>query len=60
MLESMISNSRPTRAEVSDVFYAVVEGADYVMLSGETAVGDFPIETVEMMKKIINSAQTYE
>ena len=56
----MITNASPTRAEVSDVFYAVVEGADYVMLSGETAVGQYPIQTVEMMKKIIQSAQSYE
>jgi len=57
MLESMISNESPTRAEVSDVFYAVVEGADYVMLSGETAVGAHPIQCVEMMEKIIQSAE---
>ena len=53
ILESMIKNSTPTRAEVNDVANAVYEGVDAVMLSGETAVGEYPIETIEIMNKII-------
>lgn len=59
MLESMIHNPSPTRAEVNDIFYAVIGGVNYVMLSGETAVGEYPLESVQMMKKVIDAAQKY-
>ena len=57
MLDSMISNSRPTRAEATDCANAVLDGADALMLSGETSVGAFPIETVQTMARIIEHTE---
>ncbi len=59
MLESMIENARPTRAEVTDVAYAVTLGTDAIMLSGETAVGAFPIDAVQMMDRIARQTESY-
>ena len=57
MLDSMISNSQPTRAEATDCANAVLDGADALMLSGETSVGDFPIDTVKVMARIIERTE---
>lgn len=59
MLESMIDNARPTRAEVTDISYAVTLGTDAVMLSAESAAGKFPLESVRMMDRVVRQTEAY-
>lgn len=59
MLQSMVENPTPTRAEVSDVATAIIDGADAVMMSGETAVGEFPVEAARMMRRIARRTNEY-
>jgi pyruvate kinase len=60
MMESMITNYNPTRAEVNDVANAIMDGADAVMLSGETSVGKYPVRVIESVQKIIGNVEEYD
>ncbi|MCF8302013.1 MAG: pyruvate kinase [Bacteroidales bacterium] len=60
MMEGMMTNIRPTRAEVNDVANSVMDGADALMLSGETSVGEYPVQVVETMQKIISHVESFE
>jgi len=60
MMESMLDSTTPSRAEVNDVANAVMDGADAVMLSGETSVGEYPVEVIQTMSKIITRVEDYQ
>ena len=60
LLESMMVNPEPTRAEVTDIAYAIILGADAIMLSGESATGKYPVQAVAVMEKVATEAEKYE